>query len=508
MRLSHFFISRPIFAIVLSLFITIVGAVAYFVLPVAQYPEVAPPTIQVTAGYPGASAEVLSKTVATPLEQQLNGIENLLYFSSQSTGDGKLVVTLTFKLGTDLNTAESLTQSRVLIAQPRLPEPVQQLGLTVKKVSSDYLIVPHLFSPDGSRDQLYLSNYATLHIKDAIARLDGVGDVQTFGARDYAMRIWLDRVRVAGVDITAGDVVAALKAQNVQVLAGVLAQPPVGSSEAFQINVETLGRLTDPAQFGDIIVKSDADGRVTRGRDIGRVELGALDYSANGYKDHVRSVPTLIYRQPGSNELTTAREIRKTMAALAKDFPPGVAYDNQYDATVFITQSVHEVVMAIVGSIALVVLVVILFLQTWRASIIPIAAIPVSLVGTFAVLAAFGFSLNNLSLFGLVLAVGIVVDDAIVVVEAVEHNIELGMPPKEATEKAMDQVGGAVVAIAIVLSAVFIPTAFISGITGQFYRQFALTIAVSTLISAFNSLTLSPALAGLLLKPRDAKKDR
>jgi multidrug efflux pump subunit AcrB len=298
MRLSHFFISRPIFAIVLSLFITIVGAVAYFALPVAQYPEVAPPTIQVTASYPGASAEVLSKTVATPIEQQLNGIQNLLYFSSQSTGDGKLVVTLTFRLGTDLNTAESLTQSRVLIAQPRLPEPVQQLGLTVKKVASDYLIVPHLFSPDGSRDQLYLSNYATLHIKDAIARLDGVGDVQTFGARDYAMRIWLDPAKVAADDLTAGDVVAALRAQNVQVSAGVLAQPPVGSAGAFQVNVEALGRLTDPSQFADVIVKSDVDGRVTKVRDIGRVELGALDYGANGYKDHVRSVPILIYRNP------------------------------------------------------------------------------------------------------------------------------------------------------------------------------------------------------------------
>src|SRR5258708_294611 len=448
MRLSHFFISRPIFAIVLSLFITIVGAVAYFVLPVAQYPEVAPPTIEVTASYPGASAEVLSKTVATPLEQQLNGIENLLYFSSQSTGDGKLVVTLTFKLGTDLNTAESLTQSRVLIAQPRLPEPVQQLGLTVKKVASDYLIVPHLFSPDGSRDQLYLSNYATLHIKDAIARLDGVGDVQTFGARDYAMRIWLDPAKIAADDLTAGDVVAALRAQNVQVSAGVLAQPPVGSSGAFQVNVETLGRLTDPAQFADIIVKSDADGRVTRVRDIGRVELGALDYGANGYKDHVRSVPILIYRQPGSNELTTAREIRKTMAELAKDYPPGIAYENQYDATVFITQSVHEVVMAIVVAIFLVMLVVILFLQTWRASIIPIAAIPVSLIGTLAVLAAFGFSLNNLS--------------------------------------------------------VFVPAAFIAGISGEFFRQFAVTIAASTIISCFVSLTLSPALCAVLLLPRRA----
>ena len=504
MRLSHFFISRPIFAIVLSLFITIVGAVAYFVLPVAQYPEVAPPTIEVTASYPGASAEVLSKTVATPLEQQLNGIENLLYFSSQSTGDGKLVVTLTFKLGTDLNTAESLTQSRVLIAQPRLPEPVQQLGLTVKKVSSDYLIVPHLFSPDGSRDQLYLSNYATLHIKDAIARLDGVGDVQTFGARDYAMRIWLDPAKVAADDLTAGDVAAALRAQNVQVSAGVLAQPPVGSSGAFQINVETLGRLTDPAQFADIIVKSDADGRVTRIRDIGRVELGALDYSANGYKDHVRSVPILIYRQPGSNELTTGREIRKTMAELAKDFPPGVAYMNQYDGTVFISQSVHEVVVAIVVAIVLVVLVVILFLQTWRASIIPIAAIPVSLIGTLGVLAALGFSLNNLSLFGLVLAVGIVVDDAIVVVENVERNLRIGYSPAEAARRTMDEVGGALIAIALTLCAVFVPAAFIAGISGEFFRQFAVTIAASTIISCFVSLTLSPALCAMVLLPHQA----
>jgi len=504
MRLSHFFISRPIFAIVLSLFITIVGAVAYFVLPVAQYPEVAPPTIQVTASYPGASAEVLSKTVATPLEQQLNGIENLLYFSSQSTGDGKLVVTLTFKLGTDLNTAESLTQSRVLIAQPRLPEPVQQLGLTVKKVSSDYLIVPHLFSPDGSRDQLYLSNYATLHIKAAIARLPGVGDVQTFGARDYAMRIWLDPAKVAADDLTAGDVVAALKAQNVQVSAGVLAQPPVGSSGAFQINVETLGRLTDPAQFADIIVKSDANGRMTRVRDIGRVELGALDYGANGYKDHVRSVPILIYRQPGSNELTTGQEIRKTMAELAKDFPPGVAYINQYDGTVFISQSVHEVVVAIGVAIVLVVLVVMLFLQTWRASIIPIAAIPVSLIGTLGVLAALGFSLNNLSLFGLVLAVGIVVDDAIVVVENVERNLRIGYSPAEAARRTMDEVGGALIAIALTLCAVFVPAAFIAGISGEFFRQFAVTIAASTIISCFVSLTLSPALCAMVLLPHQA----
>jgi hydrophobe/amphiphile efflux-1 (HAE1) family protein len=503
MRLSHFFIDRPIFAGVLSLLITILGAFAYFTLAVAQYPEVAPPTLQVTASYPGASADVVSETVATPLEQQINGIENLQYFSSQSTGDGKLTLTLNFRLGTDLNTALVLTQSRVLIAQPRLPQPVQQLGVTVKKVASDYVIVPHLYSPDGSRDQLYLSNYATLHIKDAIARLDGVGDVQTFGARDYAMRIWLDPDKVASHNLTAGDVVAALRTQNVQVSAGVLAQPPVANPSAFQINVKALGRLVDPSQFADIIIKSDNDGRVTRVRDVGRVELGAVDYGANGYKDHERSVPILIYRRPGSNELATARAIRTTMAELSKDFPAGVAYMNQYDGTVFISQSVHEVVMAILGAVLLVALVVVLFLQTWRASIIPIVAIPVSLVGTFAVLAGIGFSLNTLSLFGLVLAVGIVVDDAIVVVENVERNLRLGLSPREAARKTMDEVGGALIAIALTLCAVFIPSAFIPGISGEFFRQFAVTIAASTLISCFVSLTLSPALCGVLLRQHE-----
>jgi HAE1 family hydrophobic/amphiphilic exporter-1 len=503
MRVSHFFIDRPIFAGILSLLITILGAFSYFTLAVAQYPEVAPPTLQIAATYPGASADVVSETVATPLEQQINGIENLQYFSSQSTGDGKLTLTLNFRLGTDLNTALVLTQSRVLIAQPRLPQPVQQLGVTVKKVASDYVIVPHLYSPDGSRDQLYLSNYATLHIKDAIARLDGVGDVQTFGARDYAMRIWLDPDKIASHNLTAGDVVAALRTENVQVSAGVLAQPPVANPSAFQINVKALGRLVDPSQFADIIIKSDNEGRVTRVRDVGRVELGAVDYGANGYKDHERSVPILIYRRPGSNELATARAIRTTMAELSKDFPAGVAYMNQYDGTVFISQSVHEVVMAILCAVLLVALVVILFLQTWRASLIPIVAIPVSLVGTFAVLAGLGFSLNTLSLFGLVLAVGIVVDDAIVVVENVERNLRLGLSPREAARKTMDEVGGALIAIALTLCAVFIPSAFIPGISGEFFRQFAVTIAASTLISCFVSLTLSPALCGVLLRQHE-----
>ena len=504
MRLSHFFIDRPIFATVLAAFVTIVGAVAYFVLPVAQYPEIAPPTIQVAATYPGASAEVISQTVATPLEQQINGVENMLYFSSQSTGDGKLTLTVTFKLGTDLNTAQVLTQNRVSQALPRLPDAVQRLGVTVQKNSPDMLMVIHLLSPDGSRDQLYMSNYATLHVKDELSRVEGVGQVQVFGNRDYAMRIWLDPDKVAAHNLTAGEVVSALQAQNVQVSAGVLGQPPVTQPNAFQLNVETLGRLTDPAQFDDVIVKSDADGRVTRVRDIGRVELGAQDYGANGYLDSHNAVPMLVYQQPGSNALATAEGIRATMEKLSKDFPQGLRYDIVYDTTTFIAQSVHEVVKTILEAIALVVVVVILFLQTWRASIVPIIAIPISLVGTFAVLAALGFSLNNLSLFGLVLAVGIVVDDAIVVVENVERNLHLGLSPKEAARRTMDEVGGALIAIALTLCAVFIPSAFISGISGQFFRQFAVTIAASTIISCFVSLTLSPALAALLFKPHAA----
>ncbi len=501
MRLSHFFIDRPIFAIVVSTFITVVGAVAYIALPIAQYPEIAPPTIQVTASYPGASAEVVSKTVATPLEEQINGVENMLYFQSQSTGDGALLLTVTFRLGTDLDTAQVLTQNRVAIATPRLPDTVQKLGVTVKKSSPDLLMVIHLLSPDESRDQLYLSNYGTLHIRDQLSRLEGVGDAQVFGSHDYAMRIWLDPDRAAGRDLTAGEIVAALQAQNVQVSAGVLNQPPVSSPGAFQLNVKTLGRLTDPGQFADIIVKSDGAGRVTRVRDIGWVEVGGLNYGANGYLDRSSAVPILIYQQPGTNALATAERVKAEMARLSKQFPPGLKHDIVYDTTIFIAQSVHEVLQTIIEAIALVVVVVILFLQTWRASIIPIVAIPISLVGTFVVLAAFGLSLNNLSLFGLVLAVGIVVDDAIVVVENVERNLRLGLSPREAAHRTMDEVGGALIAIALTLCAVFVPSAFISGISGQFFRQFAVTIAASTLVSAFVSLTLSPALCALLFKP-------
>ena len=503
MRISHFFIDRPIFASVLSLFIMIIGAVALVTLPIAQYPEIAPPTIQVTASYPGASAEVISQTVATPLEQQINGVENMLYLSSQATGDGNLTITVTFRLGTNLDTAQVLTQNRVAIATPRLPDATQRLGVTTKKSSPDLLMVIHLLSPDHSRDQLYLSNYGTLHVRDVLSRLEGLGDVQVFGGHDYAMRIWLDPDKVAARNLTAGEVVAALQAQNVQVSAGVINQPPVPTSGAFQLNVKTLGRLTEPAQFADIIVKTDESGHVTRVRDIGRVELGGQTYGANGYLDAYSAVPILLYQQPGTNALDAAKRSRATMETLSKQFPPGVKYDIVYDTTIFVAQSIREVVTTILEAVALVVVVVILFLQTWRASIIPIVAIPISLVGTFSILSLFGLSLNSLSLFGLVLAVGIVVDDAIVVVENVERNLRLGMAPREAAHRTMDEVGGALIAIALTLCAVFVPSAFISGISGQFFRQFAVTIAASTVISCLISLTLSPALCALLFKPHE-----
>jgi hydrophobe/amphiphile efflux-1 (HAE1) family protein len=503
MGLTHFFVDRPIFAAVLSIFLTLIGGVAYFTLPVAQYPEIAPPTVVISTSYPGASAEVVSETVATPIEQELNGVDNMIYMVSQATADGNLQITVSFALGTDVDIAQVLVQNRLAIAQPRLPDEVQRLGVSVRKNSPDLMMVIHLNSPDGSRDQLYMSNYATLQVKDVLARLNGVGDVRIFGARDYSMRVWLDPDRLAARNLTAGEVVAALQAQNVQVASGVVGEPPVPHPGAFEMNVETLGRLVDPAQFAAIVIKADPDGRLTRVGDVARVELGAEDYNANSYLDTRPATALLIFQRPGSNALATAKLVRATMEELAQSFPPGLRYDIVYDTTQFIAESVRELIKTIFEAIGLVVIVVLLFLQTWRASVIPIVAIPVSLVGTFTVLAAAGFSINNLTLFGLVLAVGIVVDDAIVVVENVERNLRLGMTPREAAHRTMDEVGVALIAIALVLSAVFIPSAFIPGISGQFFRQFAVTIATATLISCFVSLTLSPALCALLFKPHE-----
>ena len=508
MNLSHFFIDRPIFAAVISILITLIGGVAYFSLPIAQYPDIAPPSIQVTAQYPGASAEIVANTVATPIEQEVNGVDDMLYMTSQSTSDGSMALTVTFKLGTDLDTAQVLVQNRVAIATPRLPEEVRSLGVQVVKQSPDLMMVIHLSSPDDSRDLLYISNYATLHVKDVLARIDGVGNVTIFGARDYAMRVWLDPDKLAVRNLTAGDAIAAMRGQNVQVAAGVINQPPVPQPGAFQLNVETQGRLSDPEAFGNIIVKSEGDGRVVRVHDVARVELGAADYNRNGYLDERVAIPMGIFQRPGSNALETAAEVEATMAELSKSFPKGLQYDIVYNPTVFISESVEAVISTMLEAVVLVVLVIVIFLQTWRASLVPIIAIPVSLIGTFTVLAALGYSLNNLSLFGLVLAIGIVVDDAIVVVENVERNIREGMAPREAAYRTMDEVGTALIAMTLVVCAVFIPTVFLSGIIGQFFRQFAVTIATSTLISLVVSLTLSPALCALLFKPHEPFEDR
>jgi hydrophobe/amphiphile efflux-1 (HAE1) family protein len=505
MRISHFFIDRPIFASVVSIVFVILGAVAYGRLPVAQYPEIAPPIINVTGQYPGASADVVASTVVTPIEQQINGVENMLYMTSNSTGDGRFTIAVTFDLGTNLDIAQVQVQNRMAIAEPRLPADVRNIGVTVNKASPDLMMVVHLFSPDKSRDSLFISNYATLEITDAVTRVDGVGSITVFGSRDYSMRIWLDPDRLQSVGLTAGDVVLALQGQNVQVASGVLNQPPVDKPGAFQIEVQTLGRLANPDEFANIVVKQTPNATV-RLKDVARVELGALDYTTNSYLNLDPAVALAIFQRPGSNALATANAVRATMEGLSKRFPPGVEYRIIYDPTQFIQQSVDEVQKTIGQAIALVVLVVILFLQTWRAAIIPLIAIPVSLVGTFFFMAMFGFTLNNLSLFGLVLAVGIVVDDAIVVVENVERNIEGGFAPREAAIRSMNEVGAALIAIALVLCAVFVPSAFITGISGQFYRQFALTIAGATVISLIVSLTLSPALCALLLRPRDAQR--
>ena len=439
MKVSHFFIDRPIFAAVISIMIMLIGGVAYFSLPVAQYPDIAPPSIQVTAQYPGASAEIVANTVATPIEQEVNGVDDMIYMTSQSTGDGSMSLTVTFKLGTDLDTAQVLVQNRVAIATPRLPEEVRSLGVQVAKRSPDLMMVIHLSSPDDSRDLLYVSNYATLHVKDVLSRIDGVGNVTIFGARDYSMRIWLDPDKLAARNLTAGDVLNALRGQNVQVAAGVINQPPVPGPGAFQLNVETQGRLTSPEDFGNIIVKAEEEGRVVRVRDVARVELGAADYNRNGYLDGRVAIPMGIFQRPGSNALATAAEVEAAMEDLSKSFPSGLRYDIVYNPTVFISDSIEAVLITMFEAVILVVIVIVIFLQSWRASLIPIVAIPISLVGTFAVLAALGYSLNNLSLFGLVLAIGIVVDDAIVVVENVERNIREGHSPREAAYRTMQE---------------------------------------------------------------------
>jgi hydrophobe/amphiphile efflux-1 (HAE1) family protein len=505
MRLSHFFIDRPIFAAVVSIIFVIVGAVSVSRLPVAQYPEIAPPVIRVSGQYPGASADVVAATVVAPLEQQINGVENMIYLTSNSTGDGRFQIDVTFELGTNLDIAQVQVQNRVAIAQPRIPIDVRNIGVTTTKSSPDLMMVVHLYSPDRSRDALFISNYATVEVTDQLNRIYGVGSVVVFGARDYAMRIWLDPDRLQSLGLATSDVVTALQGQNVQVASGVLNQPPVADQRAFQVAVRTLGRLADPNEFANIVVKQSASS-VVRLKDVGRIELAAVDYTANSYRDLDPAVALVIYQLPGSNALATADKIKSTMDELQKSFPDGLKYTIIYNPTEFIQQSIDAVVETIAEAIILVVLVVILFLQTWRAAIIPIVAIPVSLIGTFFFMAAFGFSLNNLSLFGLVLAIGIVVDDAIVVVENVERNIAAGLSPRDAAKRSMDEVGSALIAIALVLSAVFVPAAFITGLSGQFYRQFALTITGATAISLIVSLTLSPAMCALLLRPHASGK--
>jgi hydrophobe/amphiphile efflux-1 (HAE1) family protein len=508
MNFSDYFIKRPILAGVLSIVIFLVGTIAMFRLPISEYPEVVPPTVVVRAVYPGANPKTISETVAAPLEQAINGVEHSLYMSSQATSDGVMTLTITFDLGTDLDNAQVQVQNRVSQTLPKLPEEVRRLGVTTQKASPDLLMVVHLFSPDNRYDDIYVRNYATLQVRDVLARLNGVGDVRLFGSGDYAMRVWLDPNKVAAKGLTASDVVAAIREQNVQVAAGAVGQQPSSNPVDTELLINTQGRLATEEEFGAIIVKTGAAGERVQLRDVARIELGASGYSLRSLLNNKPAVAIPISQLPGSNAIATSDAVRATMKELSKNFPEGLSYDIVYDPTIFVRSSIKAVVTTLFEAIGLVVLVVILFLQTWRASIIPLAAVPVSLVGTFAVMLGLGFSINALSLFGLVLAIGIVVDDAIVVVENVERNIGLGLTPVEATKRAMREVTSPIIATSLVLSAVFIPTAFISGLTGQFYKQFALTIAISTIISTFNSLTLSPALSALLLKGHDAPKDK
>lgn len=500
---SRFFIDRPIFATVLSVVITLAGGIAVFTLPVTQYPEIAPPTVEVSTMYPGANARVVADTVAAPIEQLVNGVEDMLYMSSQCTNDGTYTLTVTFAPGTDLNLAQVLVQNRVALAQPTLPDLVQRRGVTVRKKSPGVLMIVNLFSPDGSRDSLYLSNYATIQMRDELSRVDGVGDISFLGQRDYSMRVWLDPQQMAMRGISTSDVLRSIEQQNTQVAAGQIGQQPTTAGQVFQYTMTTLGRLAEERQFSDIVLRSDSEGRMVRLKDVARVELGAAAYDQVCTLNSQPSIALSIYQLPGSNALQVADEVRKRMAGLRQRFPQGLEYSIVYDTTPFIRESVKEVFVSLRDAVVLVSLVVLIFLRGWRPAVIPLVAVPVAIVGTFAAMAAFGFSLNALTLFGLVLAVGIVVDDAIVVVEAVEHNIDLGMSPREAAIRSMDLVAGPVIAVGLVLTAVFVPCAFITGVVGQFFRQFAVTISVSTLISAFNSLTLSPALAVLLLKPKE-----
>ena len=507
MKFSHFFIQRPIFAAVLSLIVFIVGAISMWRLPISEYPEVVPPTIVVQASYPGANPKTIAETVAAPLEQVINGVEDSLYMFSQATSDGMMALTVTFKLGTDIDKAQVLVQNRVSQALPKLPEEVRRLGVTTTKQSPDLTMVVHLVSPSGRYDEIYLRNYATLQVKDVLARIPGAGSVQVFGSGDYAMRVWLNPDKVAARNLTASDVVNAIREQNVQVAAGAVGQPPVSSPVNLELQINAKGRLLDEEEFGQVIVKTGPNGEKTLLKDVARLELGASGYSLRSLLNNKAAVALPIFQSPGANAIELSENVRHTMQELKQNFPEGIDYSVVYDPTVFVKSSIKAVVVTLIEAVLLVVVVVIVFLQTWRASIIPLAAVPVSLVGTFAIMLALGFSINMLTLFGLVLAIGIVVDDAIVVVENVERNIALGLSPVEATRRAMNEVTGPIIAIALVLCAVFIPTAFISGLTGQFYKQFAITIAISTVISAFNSLTLSPALSAVLLRDHKAPKD-
>jgi multidrug efflux pump subunit AcrB len=502
---SRFFINRPIFASVLSIVIVLGGSIALFTLPVAQYPEITPPTVEVSAAYPGANAEVVADTVAAPIEQQVNGVEGMIYMSSQCTNDGNYSLTVTFKPGSDLNISQVLVQNRESLAEPILPDLVKRRGISVKKKSPNVLMIVNLFSRDNSRTNLELSNYATIQIRDELSRLPGVGDITYLGQRDYSMRIWLDPQKLSSYMLNTQDVIQAIQAQNIQVAAGQIGQPPTPPGQVSQYIITTLGRLQNADQFSNVVLKSN-NGSLVYLRDVADIELGAQSYDQACTLDGRPSVALSVYQLPGSNALDVAKRVKERMKQLKERFPPGIDYDIVYDTTPFINESIREVFETLFDAVVLVAVVVLVFLQNWRSALIPLIAVPVAVIGTFAVMAAMGFSLNNLTLFGLVLAIGIVVDDAIVVVEAVEHHIEHGMRPREATIRAMELVSGPVVAIGLVLSAVFIPCAFITGITGQFFRQFALTIAVSTLISAFNSLTLSPALSALLLRPRQKGK--